>query len=117
MRGSLLVTIILAVTAGLAFSQNSQNAPSTSSPQSVIPGHRTTITGCLTGEPDHYRLTDEKGVTNIIYSTTVHLDSYVGRPVTLLGVQSATPSTDTGTARPMPHFKVLQVHLASGNCK
>lgn len=116
MRGSLLLIITLAVTPGL-FSQNSQSAPSTGSPQSVTPGHRTTITGCLTGEPDHYRLTDEKGVTNIIYGTTVHLDSYVGRPVTLLGVQSATPSTDTGTARPMPHFKVLEVHPASGNCK
>ena len=116
MRGRVLVLIILTVTAGLAFSQHSQNTPPNSNPQSVIPGNRTTITGCLTGEPDHYRLKDEKGVTNMVYSTTVHLNSYVGQPVTLLGVQSATPSNDTGTARPMPHFKVLEVHPASGNC-
>ena len=116
MRGSLVVLIILVVTPGLAFSQNTQSPPN-SNPQSVIPGHRATITGCLTGEPDHYRLKDQTGVTNMIYSTAVHLDSYVGQPVTLVGVQSATPSTDTGTARPMPHFKVLEVHPASGNCK
>ena len=116
MRSSQLVFIILAVTAGLAAGQANQNAPQ-NNPQSVIPGHRTTITGCLTGEPDHYRLTDQKGVTNIVVSTTVHLDSYVGRPVTLVGVQSATPSTDTGTARPMPHFKVLELHPESGSCK
>lgn len=53
----------------------------------------------------------------MVDSTTVRLDSYIGRPVTLVGVQSATPSTDTGTARPMPHFKVLEVRPESGTCK
>lgn len=117
MRGSLLVLIILVVTSGLAFSQNTQSVPPNSNSQDVTPGHRTTITGCLSGEPDHYRLKDEKGVTNMVDSTTVRLDSYIGRPVTLVGVQSATPSTDTGTARPMPHFKVLEVRPESGTCK
>lgn len=117
MRGSLLALIMLAVTVGLAFSQNNQNGSQNNNPQSVIPGHRTTITGCLTGKPNHYLLTDQNGVTNMVYSTTVHLDSYIGRPVSLVGIQSATPSTDTGTARPMPHFKVLEVQAASGDCK
>jgi hypothetical protein len=53
----------------------------------------------------------------MVYSTTVHLDSYVGQSVTLIGNQSATPSTDTGTGRPMPHFVVLEVQPASGSCK
>jgi len=114
MRGISLLLTILVVMAALAFSQN---ATQNSDRQSAIPAHRNTITGCLTGEPDHFRLKDQNGVTNMLLSPTVHLDSYVGKSVTLVGVQSATPSTDTGTARPMPHFKVLEVHPASGNCK
>lgn len=117
MRGSLLALVILAVTAGLAVSQDNKNAPANSNPRDVRPGNRTTITGCLTGESDHYRLTDQKGVTNIVYGSSAELDSYVGKPVTLLGDQSATPSTDTGTAHPMPHFKVIEVHPESGSCK
>jgi hypothetical protein len=70
-----------------------------------------TITGCLTstGSSHEYQLVDEKGVTNIVHSTTVHLNSYVGQSVSLVGDQSATPSTDTGTGRPMPRFKVVQL--------
>jgi hypothetical protein len=117
MRGSVLALFILAVAMGLAVSQDNQNAAPNSNPQNVTPGHRTAITGCLTGEADHYRLTDQKGVTNIVYGSTVQLDSYVGKSVTLVGVQSATPSTDTGTAHPMPHFKAVEVHPASGSCK
>ena len=107
MRGSLLVPAILVVTPALALSQSPK------------PKTHSTITGCLThtSQPDEYRLVDENGVTNVVYSVTVHLDSYVGQSVTLTGDQSATPSTDTGTARPTPHFKVFKVEPASGNCK
>lgn len=78
-----------------------------------------TITGCLTKSThDTYRLVDQNGKTNMVYSTSVKLDSYVGQSVTLVGKQSATPSTDTGTSRPMPHFIVMEVHpAASGGCK
>jgi hypothetical protein len=93
--------------------------PAISFSQSPKPQTHKTITGCLTsnGRPYEYRLTDEKGISNIIYSTTLHLDAYVGKFVTLVGDQSATPSTDTGTARPTPHFKVFEVQPASGSCK
>jgi hypothetical protein len=53
----------------------------------------------------------------MVYSSTVHLDSYVGQFVTLVGNQSATPSRDEGMGRPMPHFVVLEVQPASGKCK
>ena len=78
-----------------------------------------TITGCLTstGSSHEYQLVDEKGVTNIVYSTTVHLDSSVGKSVTLTGDQDATPSTDNGMGRPTPHFKVVKVQPSSGDCK
>jgi hypothetical protein len=107
MRGRLFVLAILVVAPVLAFSQSPKQKT------------HSKITGCLTstGQPDEYRLVDEKGVTNLVYSGTVHLDSYVGQSVTLIGDQSAMPSTDTGTARPTPHFKVVKVQPASGNCK
>src|ERR1700756_3637458 len=106
MRRRLLLVAILVVAPALAFSQYKQKSHSK-------------ITGCLTstGQPDEYQLVDEKGVTNHVYSGTVHLDSYVGQSVTLTGDQSAMPSTDTGTARPAPHFKVVKVQRASGNCQ
>lgn len=87
--------------------------------QSPKPRTHLTITGCLTSgdQPHEYRLVDEKGVTNQVYSATIHLDSYIGQSVTLTGDQSATPSTDTGTGRPQPHFKVVKVQPSSGTCK
>jgi hypothetical protein len=107
MRVRLFVVAIMVVAPVLAFSQSPK------------PKTHIKITGCLTstGQPDAYRLVDEKGVTNEVYSTTVHLDSYVGQSVTLTGDQSATPSTDSGTANPTPHFKVVKVQPASGDCK
>ena len=115
MRGSRFALIAVAASA-LSFGQSSMP----SATQNSATGHhkRSTITGCLTSaEHDTYRLVDEKGVTHMVYSSTVHLDTYVGQFVTLTGSQSATPSTDTGTARPMPHFAVMDVKPATGQCK
>jgi hypothetical protein len=107
MRRNLLALAILVVTPALAFGQSPKQKT------------HSTITGCLTstGKPDEYEIVDEKGVTNIVYSTSIHLDSYVGKSVVLTGDQSAMPSTDTGTGRPMPHFKVLKVKPGTGTCK
>ena len=107
MRGRLFVLAILVVAPAFAFSQSPK------------PKTHSTITGCLTSgdQSDEYRLVDEKGVTNLVYSVTIHLDSYVGQSVILTGDQSAMPSTDTGTGRPTPHFKVVKVKPAPGSCK
>jgi hypothetical protein len=107
MRRRLFVLATLLVAPALAFSHSPE------------PKTHSKITGCLTStsQSHQYQLVDEKGVTNIVYSTKLDLNSYVGQSVTLIGDQSATPSTDTGTARPMPHFKVVEVQPASGNCK
>lgn len=107
MREKAFVLAILVVAPVLTFSQSPE------------PKSHSKITGCLTttGRPHEYRLVDENGVTNEVYSTTIHLDSYVGKSVTLIGDQSATPSTDTGTARPAPHFKVIKAQAGSGDCK
>jgi hypothetical protein len=107
MMGRPLVLTILLVAPVLAFSQSPE------------PKTYSKITGCLTstGQPHEYRLVDEKGVTNQVYSVKVHLNSYVGQRVILIGDQSVTPSTDTGTGRPTPHFKVVEAKAESGDCK
>lgn len=110
MRTIRFVMAVVVAASTLAFSQ--AGTPSTQN------GKRSTITGCLTSSAhDTYRLVDQKGVTNMVYSTTVRLDSYVGQFVTLVGNQSAKPSRDEGTGKPMPHFVVLEVQPASGTCK
>jgi hypothetical protein len=114
-----LFALALIITSSLAFGQaGSTSTPANGSPQATTPRDHARITGCLSPKiHDYYELTDQNGVTNMVYSSTMPLDSYVGHSVTLVGSQSATPSTDTGTARPMPHFNVLEVRPASGNCK
>ncbi|HKF02552.1 MAG TPA: hypothetical protein VKB49_09565 [Candidatus Sulfotelmatobacter sp.] len=119
MRRNLFVLALLAATSALAFGQSSKPSAAEDVDSQPVGHHKhSSITGCLTSaEHDTFRLVDQKGVTNMVYSSTVHLDSYVGQFVRLTGSQSATPSTDTGTGRPMPHFAVTGVHPATGQCK
>ena len=78
---------------------------------------QTAVTGCLTKNThNEYELVDEKGIHNLLHSSTVPLDTYVGQSVTLVGERSATPSSDLVTARPMPYFKVVDLRPASGKC-
>ena len=117
-QGLVLLTIVL-VAPALASSQT--ETPSTSqgsNPPTALHRNHVTITGCLTKNPhNEYELVDQKGTNNLLYGSIVNLSSYVGQFVTLVGDRSATPSTDAGTARPMPHFLVRKVRLASGECK
>lgn len=77
-----------------------------------------TISGCLNKLHDDYELVDQKGIHNLVYkSEKVDLEQYVGRSVTLVGDRSAIPSTDTGTARPMPHFRVIELRPGTRNCE
>lgn len=119
MRRNGFVLAALLAGSALVFSQSDKPSPAEYGDSQPTGHHKhNTITGCLTnGEHDTYRLVDQKGVTNMVYSSTVHLDSYVGQFVTLTGSKSATPSTDTGTSRPMPHFAVTGIHPATGQCK
>ena len=104
--------------------------PALVSSQAVVPratqdhGHpmhlkrnQTAVTGCLKkNSHNEYELVDENGNHNLLYSSSVPLDTYVGQSVILVGERSATPNTDMGTARPMPYFKVEDLRPASGNC-
>lgn len=114
MRQKAFAVALLLLSAVLAVSQSSSDADS----QSHKETNQVTITGCLLKSPhNHYEIVDEKGITNLVYSSKVKLGAYVGKSVTLTGERSAMPSTDTGTSRPMPHFVVKDVQPASGSCK
>ena len=79
--------------------------------------NQTALRGCLTKNPhNEYELVDEKGIHNLLYSSTVPLDTYVGQSLTLIGERSSAPSTDMGTVRSMPYFKVVDLRPASGKC-
>jgi len=111
--------LILFVTATLCTANSAPQYPTQdSNAQTSQMRNHVTITGCLTKSPqDDFVLVDQRGIHNLIYpSDKFDLDSYVGQSVTLIGDRSAIPSTDTGTARPMPHFKVAELRQASGKC-
>jgi hypothetical protein len=109
MQLRLFPLVILLVIPALVFSQSSTPKMTT---------HHVTITGCLTkNSHGDYELVDQKGVHNLVYkSERVDLESHVGQSVSLTGEQSAMPSTDTGTSRPMPHFVVKKLQQESGKC-
>ena len=118
MKEPLFLLTVLWVTPALVVSQTGvPNATHDHGPPMHLKRNQTALRGCITKNPhNEYELVDEKGTHNFLYSSTVPLDTYVGQSVTVIGELSATSSTDTGTARPMPHFKVLDLRPASGKC-
>lgn len=121
MRKSLFVLTVLLATSALVYSQNenqNQNQGATQSMSRPPAQQHSTITGCLSsGKHGDFQLVDQEGRTNIVYSPSVHLDSYVGQSVTLVGDKDTSQGTDTGTGRTTAHFKVYEVQPGSGNCK
>lgn len=113
-----LLTVLLVSAALCAGKTPPQNTTQEGAPQTSQHQKHATITGCLTKDDlGNYELVDQKGIHNLVYpSDKFDLDSYVGQSVTLVGDRGAIPSTDTGTARPKPHFKVVELQSASGNC-
>src|SRR5215469_5668797 len=112
-----LLTVLLLTPALVSSQTGVPKATQEHGPPMHLKRNQTTITGCLTKNPNNeYELVDAKGIHNLLYSSTVPLDTYVGQSMTVMGERSATPSTDTGTARPMPRFKVVDLRPASGKC-
>lgn len=117
MKASCFVFLVLLSSSALAASQTTSSTTNGGKNAEGSQRKSTTITGCLTrNSHNEYELVDEKGTRNLLYGSA-DLQSYVGQSVTLVGARSATPSTDTGTARPMPHFKVREVRPAPGKCR
>ena len=111
-----LLTVLL-VTPALVSSQTGvQKATQKHGPPMHLKRNQTAVTGCLTKNPNNeYELVDEKGIHNLLYSSTVPLETYVGQSVTIMGERSM-PGTDMGRARSMPHFNVVDLRPASGKC-
>ncbi|HEV2397491.1 MAG TPA: hypothetical protein VGS27_11160 [Candidatus Sulfotelmatobacter sp.] len=118
MKVRFFLLAILWVVPSLVFCQTAVPVTIPIAYQAHSPEHSDTITGCLTKNPHgDYELIDEKGVHNLVYkSKRVDLESHVGQSVSLTGDQSAMPSTDTGTSRPMPHFVVKKLRKTSDTC-
>ena len=113
----LLLTVLLVTPALVSSQTGAMKVSQGHGPPMHLGRNQSALTGCLTKNPHgEYELVDEKGIHNLLYSSTVPLDTYVGQSVTLIGERSATPSTDMGTARPMTHFKVVDLRPASGKC-
>jgi len=117
MKASCFILLVLLLSSALASTSQTTSSGANPGSNSEASQHNPiTITGCLIkNSHNQYELVDEKGIHNLLYGST-ELQSYVGQSVTLVGARSAIPSTDTGTARPMPHFKVSEVRPASGKC-
>jgi len=100
-----------------ALTQTSTPSQASNSHPMQKPQH-VTIKGCLANSTTEkeYQLVDEKGITNLVYSSSINLASYVGQSVTLNGDRSAVPSTDTGTSDPKPHFIAKKIHVDSKTC-
>jgi hypothetical protein len=117
-RKALCMAILLITPALVSSQTGNPSATQGTTGQTAQRRNHSTITGCLTSSKhDEYQIVDQQGNRNVVYSPTVHLDSYVGQSVTLIGDRDTSQGTDTGTGRPMAHFKVFEVQPASGNCK
>ena len=119
MNVRLVLLTVLSVTPTLVFGQAGvQKTTQGHGPPMHIKHNESALTGCLTKNPyNEYELVDKKGIHTLLYSSTVPLDTYMGQTVTLVGELSAAPSTDTGTARTVPHFKVVDLRPAPGKCR
>jgi hypothetical protein len=119
LRGSLMLVTILVLTQ-FAFSQ-SDNLTATQDPQAAQQRTESTITGCLTGKANEYRLVDQKGTTHLLLNPTVSVESYKGQSVTLTGepdiTRDASASSDEATTHGMRFFRVTGVTGESGPCK
>ena len=117
MKANCFVFLVLLLSSVPALSQATTSTTSAGNNPEGSQRTQIQITGCLIrNSHNEYELVDEKGTRNLLYGSA-DLQSHVGQSVTLVGARSAIPSTDTGTARPMPHFKVREVLSASGKCR
>jgi hypothetical protein len=121
MRHAVSLVTLLLVLSAIAFGQSANSAGDRAGVQqvSVSPGE-STITGCLAGHPDEYRLTENNGTMHLLIGPNA-LAKYVGQMVQLTGYRDnnrdASASSDEGTAHGMRFFQVEDIVPESGKCK
>jgi hypothetical protein len=116
-----LVTLLLVLSA-IAFAQSANSASDRAGVQQVsVSQGESTITGCLAGHPDEYRLTDKNGTMHLLMGPNDVLGKHVGQMVELIGYRDnnrdASASSDEGTAHGMRFFQVEDIVPESGSCK
>lgn len=118
---SLVAFLLLLGTIAFGQDANSANSGSIAKPASV-PAGETSITGCLSGHHDEYRLTEKDGTVHLLLSAQKNgLRSHVGNIVELAGHadnnRDASSSSDEGTAHGQRFFQVNEIISDSGKCK
>jgi hypothetical protein len=124
MRLSVSLLTLLLVLSVMAFGQSANSSTNaTGSKEVSVPAGETTITGCLAGQHDGYRLTEKDGTVHLLMPVPENkgLRSHVGDIVTLAGYRDnnrdASASSDEGTAHGQRFFQVNEIISGSGKCK
>jgi hypothetical protein len=114
-----LVTPLLALSV-IAFGQGVQSSSSSATvqPISVSPG-KSVISGCLSDNPDSYRLTQANGTFHLLIDDNHVLRDHVGDAVQLSGYRDnnrdASASSDNGTSHGMRFFKWIALSPTPAN--
>ncbi len=118
-----LCTLLLALSA-IAFGQVQNAMADQPAVQEVsAPAGESTITGCLAGKHDGYRLTEKDGTMHLLLPAPENkgLRTHVGNVVTLAGYKDdnrdASASSDEGTAHGLRFFQVNEIVSDDGKCK
>jgi hypothetical protein len=115
MRKTLMLILVLLVSAVWMQAQGATQAPSTAS-------GLTAITGCLSYTNGHYRLTEDNGTVHQLQSQANKLTKHVGHEVTITG-KPAIRTVDTtiqgqgSTTKEQQVFKVSDVQHVADTCK
>ena len=124
MRLAISLLTLLLVLSAIAFGQNASSAGDRASVQEVsVPAAENTITGCLAGHHDGYRLIEKDGTMHLLMPAPENqgLRTHVGDVVTLAGYRDdnrdASASSDEGTPHGLRFFQVNEIVSDSGECK
>jgi len=121
MRPAVSLVVLLLVLSAIAFGQSASSAGNSARVQPVIvaPGE-STITGCLAGQTDEYRLTERDGTMPLLMGPKDALAAHVGQIVQLVGHRDNdrdASAGDRGTAHGMRFFQVEDIVPESDKCK
>ena len=117
--GVSLVTLLLVLS--VALGQGVQSSSSSATPQTAnLQQGESVISGCLSGHPDSFRLTEANGTYHLLMGENKVLSQHAGDMVQLSGYRDnnrdASASSDEGTPHGMRFFLVDSVVSDSGKC-
>ena len=98
--------------------QVNQSTGGTNAPQGALPGNQTTVEGCLSGSDGNYALTDKSGNTYQLSGDNSMLRDHVGHDVQVTGTMtpSAASSTTGGTSSNQQIINVASLKHISDSC-